>query len=49
MGKWVEHYLDLYSMENKVSEEALDSIQALPVLLELNAEPTSDKLEKTMP
>ena len=45
----MEHHLELYSMENKVYEEALDSIQALPVLLELNAEPTSDKLEKTMP
>ena len=31
MRRWVEHHLDLYSMENKVSEEALDSIQALAI------------------
>ena len=30
--RWAEHYLDLYSRINTVSQEALDAIEDLPVL-----------------
>jgi len=46
MERWVEHYLELYSTENTVSEEALSSIPFLPVLEELDTEPTVEELEK---
>lgn len=46
MGRWMKHYLDIYSTENTVSGEALDSIQSTPVIQELDAEPTTEELEK---
>ena len=36
MERWVEHYLELYSTENTVSEEALDSIKLIPIMVELD-------------
>ena len=44
MSRWVEHYLELYSKENVVTEKALESIQVLPVMEELDIEPTVDEL-----
>ena len=40
MSRWVEHYLELYSRENSVTQEALDAIEELPVLEVLDSEPT---------
>ena len=48
MGRWMKHYLDINSTEKKVSGEALDSIQSTPVIQELDAEPTTEELEKVM-
>ncbi|CAH1247554.1 SSTR2 [Branchiostoma lanceolatum] len=48
MERWVEHYLELYSTENTVSEEAINSIPALSVLEELDTEPTVAELEKAI-
>ena len=48
MSRWVEHYLDIYSKENSVTQEALDSIEDLPVLKELDPEPTLEELSKTI-
>ena len=41
MERWVEHYLELFSTKNTVSEEAINSIQLLPILVELDSEPTA--------
>ena len=38
----------VFHEKNIVSKEALDSIQALLVLQELNAEPTTDEFEKAI-
>ena len=38
--KRVEDYLELYSTENTVSEEALNSIQLMPIMVELDSEST---------
>ena len=46
--RWVEHYLDLYSRINTVSQEALDAIKDLPVLEELDAETTMEELSKAI-
>ena len=48
MGRWVEHYLELYARENSVTQEALDTIEELPVLEELDSEPTMEKLSKAI-
>ena len=37
---WVEHYLELYSKENSITQDALDSLCNLPVKSELDTMPT---------
>ena len=44
MERWVEHYLELYSTENTITDQALDTIETLPVMTELDSEPTEDDL-----
>ena len=46
MERWVEHYLELYSTENTVSEEVLSSIQVMSIMVELDSEPTASEIEK---
>ena len=48
MEKFVEHYLKLYSTENTVSEEALNSIQLMPIMVELDSEPTASEIKKAI-
>ena len=40
MERWVEHYAELSTRENMMSLEALNSIEYLPVLEDLDSEPT---------
>ncbi|XP_076443949.1 uncharacterized protein LOC143282234 [Babylonia areolata] len=44
MERWVEHYTELYARENVVTEDALNAIECLPELEELDREPTIDEL-----
>ena len=46
MERWVEHYSDLYSRENTVSPAALDAIECLPTMDELDSEPLVEELSK---
>ena len=48
MERCVEHYLELYSTENTVSEEAPNSIQLMPIMVELDSEPTVSEIEKAI-
>lgn len=48
MERLMEHYLELYSTENTVSEEALNSIQLMPIMVELDSEPTAYEIEKVI-
>lgn len=48
MRQWVEHYLDHYFRENSIIKEALDDIEDLPILEELNFEPTEEELNKAI-
>ena len=48
MERWVEHYLELYSTENTITDQALDIIKTLPVMTELDTEPTEDDLSKAI-
>lgn len=48
MERWVEHYLELYSTQNIVTDAALNAIQQLSELEELDAEPTVEELSKAI-
>ena len=48
MERWVEHYSDLYSRENTVSPAALDVIECLPTMDELDSEPSVEDLSKAI-
>ena len=48
MERWVEFYLELYSTENAVSEEALGSIQLMPTIIEFDSVPTTSDIEKAI-
>lgn len=48
MERWVEHYSDLYSKENTVSDSALEAIERLPTMNELDAVPTVVELSKAI-
>ena len=44
----MEHYHELYSRENTVTKEALDTITNLPVMEELDNGPTVEELSKAI-
>ncbi|XP_063595337.1 uncharacterized protein LOC134772300 [Penaeus indicus] len=48
MQRWVEHYSELYSRQNVVTSAALNAIERLPVLEELDTEPTIEDLSKAI-
>ncbi|KXJ06125.1 hypothetical protein AC249_AIPGENE16751 [Exaiptasia diaphana] len=48
MDRWVEHYSELYNRENMVTMEALNSVEQLPVMLELDKEPTMEELNEAL-
>ena len=45
---WVEHYSDIYSRENIVSPSALDAVECLPTMGELDTEQTLDELSRAI-
>ena len=44
----MEHYSELYSRQNVVRTSSLDNIKCLPVIGELDNEPTIDELSKAI-
>ena len=48
LERWVEHYSDIYSRENIVSPSALDAVECLPTMEELDTEPTLEELRKAI-
>ena len=44
----MEHYLELYSNENTLSEKALNSIRLMSVMVELDSESTASESEKAI-
>ena len=45
MERWIEHYSDLYARENQVSQAALDAIERLPALYDLDTTLTKEELK----
>lgn len=48
LDRWVEHYSELYASDNSVSDAALRHVGHLPVMEELDTEPTSEELSKAI-
>ena len=46
MERWVEHYSNLYAQETQVTKEALDSMEILSTLHDLDLDPTVQELIK---
>lgn len=48
MERWVEHYLELYATQTIVTTTALDAIEDMPILEELDIPPTEDEVSKAI-
>ena len=48
MERWVEHYTNLYSRENTISDEVMDAILSLPLMEELDELPTLEEVGKAI-
>ena len=48
MESWVEHYSELYSKVNVVSEEALMAMSSLSTMDELDSEPTLEDINQAL-
>ena len=48
MKCWAEHYSELYSRENIITGDALSNIECLPVLDELDSEPTLEEVHTAL-
>ena len=48
MERWVEHYSELYSSVNVVSEEALMAMESLSIMDELDSEPTLEDIKQAL-
>ena len=46
--RWVEHYTELYARENVVTEDALNAIECLPELEDLDREPAINELSEAL-
>ena len=46
MERWVEHYSKLYSRQNTVRDDALDAVERLPILDELDIKPMMEEFIK---
>ena len=45
MERWVEHYSELYSRVNVVSDEALMVMESFSIMDELDSEPTLEDIK----
>ena len=48
MEHWVQHYTEQYSKETVVTEEALNNIERLPVLEDLDSKPTLAEIKAAL-
>ena len=48
LQRWVEHYPELYSTQNIVTDAALGALPDLPVMEELDEKPTLEELSKAI-
>ena len=48
LDRWVEHYTDLYSTKNRVTDAALHAVQDLPIMEALDQQPTLGELSEAI-
>ena len=48
MERWVEHYSELYSRVNVVSDEALIAMESLSIMDELDSKPTLEDINQAL-
>ena len=48
MKRWVEHYPELYAIENKVTEVAMEAVERLPTIDELDFEPSEEDISTSL-
>ena len=48
MDRWVEHYSELYSQQNHITQDAIDAIQSFPLMAELDDAPTLAELKEAI-
>ena len=48
LGRWVQHFSLLYSRHNVVSDAALQHMESLPTMDDLDNEPSFEKLSKAI-
>lgn len=48
LDRWVEHYSELYSTERSVTPAAIENVEALPILEQLDETPTLEELSKAI-
>ena len=48
MECWVDHYSELYSRVNVVSDEVLMTIESLSIMSELDSEPTLEEIDQAL-
>ena len=48
LGRWVQHFSLLYSRQNVVTDAALQQMESLPTMDDLDNEPTIEELSKAI-
>ena len=48
MERWMEHYSELYSRVNVISEEAFMAMESLSIMDELDSEPTLQDINQAL-
>ena len=48
MKCWVEYCSELYTTENTVTEEALDAVERMPIMEDLDTKPFRDEMSKVI-
>ena len=48
LERWVEHYLELYATQDIVTDLALVDILDLPIMVEIDATPTKEEIQKVI-
>ncbi|KAG6933589.1 hypothetical protein G0U57_018928, partial [Chelydra serpentina] len=48
MDRWVEHYSEVYSRQNTITEAALNTVDGFPVETELDEKPPMEELKKVI-
>jgi hypothetical protein len=46
--RWVEHYSELYSRDDSISDSVLETLECMHVMAKLDVEPSIEELSKAI-